>query len=69
MLCFLVELNVAHQLHAGAWCSESQIGMHTLPVRVEEVVGHLGLLVEEHEGAEVGLLVRAGTEGELIELV
>jgi hypothetical protein len=31
--------------------------MHALPVLVEEIIGNAGLLVEEDEGAEVGLLV------------
>jgi hypothetical protein len=69
VLRFLMELDIASEVHTGVWCPESKIGVDTLPVVVEEFIGDVGLLVEEDERAEVGLLVRAGAEAELIEVV
>lgn len=57
MLRLLVELHIAHEVHTGAWCLQCQVGVHALPVLMEEIIGDAGLLVEEDEGTEVGLLV------------
>jgi hypothetical protein len=50
-------LYISHEIDARAFNLHGQVGVHALPMCVEEVVGEAWFLVEEDHDAEVGLLV------------
>lgn len=55
-------LRVSLQQHAGVFGLDGEIGMHALPVVVEELVSETWLLVEEDHDAEIRLLIGTASQ-------
>lgn len=51
------DLNVAEEVDSSAWDSHAEVGMHALPVIMEELVSVVRLLLEEEHDAKVRLLI------------